>query len=134
MQQFIFFQFEFVMFCWLGYFGMFGFLVFVVLFYWEWVWMLDIVFQIFLMINDGMVQVMVNWFGLALVQLLLLSVIKLGVLVEVIFFLYFIFFLLLFLGFYIIMVWVFCNDFLGWAIVLFYIFIVYDVFYWAIFE
>jgi hypothetical protein len=131
MQQPTFFQFESATPRRLGYLGMFGLLVLAALFYRERAWMLDIAFQTFLMINEGTVQVMVNRFGSALVQLLPLSAIKLGAPVEVISLLYSISFPLLFLAFYTVTVRVLRNDFLGWAIVLLYTLIVYDAFYWA---
>lgn len=131
MQQPSFFQFESSAPRRLGYLGMIGLLVLAGVFYRERAWVLDIAFQTFLMINDGTVQVMVNRFGSALVQLLPLSAIKLGAPVEVISFLYSISFPLLFLGFYTITVRVLRNDYLGWSIVLLYTLIVYDAFYWA---
>ncbi|MEQ8705494.1 MAG: hypothetical protein RIC19_16325 [Phaeodactylibacter sp.] len=131
MQQPSFFQFETPAPRRLGYLGMIGLLVLAGVFYRERAWMLDIAFQTFLMINDGTVQVMVNRFGSALVQLLPLSAIKLGAPVEVISLLYSVSFPLLFLMFYTVTVRVLRNDFLGWAIVLLYTLIVYDAFYWA---
>lgn len=131
MQQPSFFQFDHSAPRRLGYAGMVGLLVLAGVFFRERAWMLDIAFQTFLMIHDGTVQVMVNRFGSALVQVLPLSAIKLGAPVEVVSFLYSISFPLLFLGFYAVTVRVLRNDYLGWAIVLLYTLVVYDAFYWA---
>lgn len=115
----------------LGYAGMAALLLLAACFYRERAWFLDIAFQTFLMINEGTVQVMVNRFGSALVQLLPLTAIKLGAPIKVISLLYSVSFPLLFLLFYTVTVRILRNDYLGWAIVLLYTLIVYDAFYWA---
>lgn len=131
MQQPTFFQFEGPGPRRIGYIGMIGLIILASVFYRERAWILDIAFQTFLMINDGTVQVMVNRFGSALVQLLPLTAIKLGAPIEVISFLYSISFTLLFFIFYFVTVRILRNDFLGWSIVLLYTLIVFDSFYWA---
>ncbi len=115
----------------LGYAGMAALLLLAAFFYRERAWFLDIAFQTFLMINEGTVQVMVNRFGSALVQLLPLAAIKLEAPVKVISLLYSVSFPLLFLLFYTVAVRLLRNDYLGWAIVFLYTLIVYDAFYWA---
>lgn len=102
-----------------------------ILFFRERAWFLDIAYQTFLMINEGTVQIMVNRFGAALVQMLPLIGIKLNAPIWVISLLYSVSFTLLFLLFYHLIVRVFRNDFLGWALVLLYTLIVFDGFYWA---
>ncbi|MEZ4988663.1 MAG: hypothetical protein R2795_27190 [Saprospiraceae bacterium] len=62
----------------LGYAGMLGLVVLSIVFYRERAWLLDIAFQTFLMVQEGTVQVMVNRFGAAVVQLLPLAAIKTG--------------------------------------------------------
>ncbi len=116
---------------WLGYVGMFALLVLAAVFYRERAWLLDIAFQTFLMINEGTVQVMVHRFGSAIVQLLPLAAIRLEAPVAVVSWCYSVSFPLLYLGFYALVVRVFRNDRLGWAIVLLYTLIVFDAFYWA---
>lgn len=115
----------------LGYTGMIALVVLAAVFYRERAWFLDIAYQTFLMINQGSVQVMVNRFGSAVVQLLPLSAIKLGAPLPVISLLYSISFPLLFLLFYFVTVRILRNELLGWAIVFVYTLLVYDAFYWA---
>lgn len=115
----------------LGYAGMLALLVLAAVFYRERAWLLDVAFQTFLMINEGTVQVMVNRFGSALVQLLPLSAIRLGASIPVVSWCYSVSFPLLYLVFYALTVRVLRNDYLGWAIVWLYTLIVFDAFYWA---
>lgn len=115
----------------LGYAFMLALLALALLFYRERTWILDIAFQTFLMANEGSLQVMVNRFGSALVQLLPLGAIRAGAPLPVVSILYSASFPLLYLGFYALTVKVLRNDLLGWAIVLLYTLVVYDAFYWA---
>lgn len=110
---------------------MLGLLVLAIIFYQERAFLLDIAFQTFLMINEGTVQVMVNRFGSAIVQLLPLLAIKSGAPIWTISLLYSMSFPLLFLLIYFLIVRVFKNDLLGWALVFLFTLIVYDAFYWA---
>lgn len=115
----------------LGYAGMILLVVLAAVFYRERAWFLDIAYQTFLMVNEGTVQVMVNRFGSAVVQLLPLLAIKLSAPLAWVSLLYSISFPLLFLLFYLVTVKILKNDLLGWAIVFLYTLIVYDAFYWA---
>lgn len=115
----------------LGFAGMIMLVILAGIFYRERAWFLDIAYQTFLMVNEGSVQVMVNRFGSAVVQLLPLLAIKLQAPLAWVSFLYSISFPLLFLFFYLLTVKVLKNDRLGWAIVFLYTLIVYDAFYWA---
>ncbi|MCO6489228.1 MAG: hypothetical protein J5I98_12465 [Phaeodactylibacter sp.] len=115
----------------LGYLAMAALLALAAVFFRERAWLLDIAFQTFLLVNEGSVQVMVNRFGSAVVQLLPLLGLRLGASLPVISLLYSISFPLLFLGFYALIVKVLRNDLLGWALVFLYTLIVYDAFYWA---
>ncbi|PHN01247.1 hypothetical protein [Flavilitoribacter nigricans] len=115
----------------LGYAGMIALVILAAVFFRERAWFLDIAYQTFLMVNEGTVQVMVNRFGSAVVQLLPLLAIKAEAPLAVVSLLYSISFPLLFLFFYWLTVKVLRNDRLGWAIVLLYTLIVYDAFYWA---
>lgn len=115
----------------LGYAGMIALIILAGLFYRERAWFLDIAYQTFLMVNEGSVQVMVNRFGSAVVQLLPLLAIKVGAPLAMVSFLYSISFPLLFLFFYWLTVKVLKNELLGWAIVFLYTLIVFDAFYWA---
>ena len=115
----------------LGYIAMLGLLSLAIIFYKERAFLLDIAFQTFLMINEGTVQVMVNRFGSAIVQLLPLLAIKSGAPIWVVSLFYSMSFPLLFLLIYVLIVKVFKNDLLGWALVFLFILIVYDAFYWA---
>jgi hypothetical protein len=93
--------------------------------------LLDIAYQTFLMITEGKPQVMVNRFGVVLIQALPLAGIKLGLPLKVVLLLYSASFPLLFWAFYTLIVRVLRNDYLGWALVFLYTLIVYDAFYWA---
>lgn len=115
----------------LGYAGMIALVILAAIFFRERAWFLDIAYQTFLMVNEGTVQVMVNRFGSAIVQLLPLLAIKLGASLSMVSLLYSLSFPLLFLFFYWLTVKVLKNDRLGWAIVFLYTLIVYDAFYWA---
>ena len=114
----------------LGYAALLALLALSILFYRERALFTDIAYQTFLMINDGGVQVMVYRFGAAVVQLLPLLAIKLEAPLWVISLLYSMSFPLLFLFFYWVIVRVLRNEQLGWALVLLFILIVYDGFYW----
>ncbi|MCB0584370.1 MAG: hypothetical protein KDD06_03455 [Phaeodactylibacter sp.] len=118
----------------LGYLSMVALVALAAVFFRERAWFLDVAFQTFLLINEGSVQVMVNRFGAALVQLLPLIGIKAGAPLPVISLLYSISFPLLYLAFYTLIVRLLRNDLLGWALVFLYTLIVYDAFYWAISE
>jgi len=115
----------------LGYAAMMALLVLSIVFYQERAFLLDIAFQTFLMINEGTVQVMVNRFGSAVVQSLPLLAIKAEAPIWVISMLYSASFPLFFLLIYTLIVRVFKNDLLGWALVFLFTLIVYDAFYWA---
>lgn len=115
----------------LGYAGMIALVVMAAIFYRERAWFLDIAYQTFLMVNEGSVQVMVNRFGSAIVQLLPLLAIKTGAPLTVVSLLYSVSFPFLFLVFYWLTVSVLRNEWLGWAIVFLYTLIVFDAFYWA---
>lgn len=93
--------------------------------------LLDIAYQTFLMITEGRMQVMVNRFGVVLVQALPFAAIQLELPLKVVLLLYSASFPLLFWLFYTIIVKVLRNDYLGWALVFLYTLIVYDAFYWA---
>lgn len=93
--------------------------------------LLDIAYQTFLMITEGRMQVMVNRFGVVLVQALPFAAIRLELPLKVVLLLYSASFPLLFWLFYTIIVRVLRNDYLGWALVFLYTLIVYDAFYWA---
>jgi hypothetical protein len=115
----------------LGYGSMLFLLLLALIFYQERAFLLDIAFQTFLMINEGTVQVMVNRFGSAIIQILPLMAIKAGAPIEVISLLYSASFPILYLAIYTLIVRVFKNDYLGWALVFLFTLIVYDAFYWA---
>jgi hypothetical protein len=125
------YQFPNARFRWLGYASMCGLLLLALIFYKERAFLLDIAFQTFLMINEGTVQVMVNRFGSAVVQVLPLLAIKAEAPLWMISMLYSASFPLLFLLIYTLIVKAFKNDYLGWVLVFLFTLIVFDAFYWA---
>lgn len=92
---------------------------------------LDIAYQTFLMLVEGHPQVMVNRFGVVLIQSLPLLGMALHLSLKVILILYSAAFPLLFWLFYWLITKVLRNDYLGWALVFLYTLIVFDAFYWA---
>ena len=125
------YQYKLPLFRRLGYGAMISLLILAILFYQERAFFLDIAFQTFLMINEGTVQIMVNRFGAALIQLPPLLAIKAGAPIWVISMLYSAAFPLLFLCIYWLIVRFFKNDYLGWVLVFLFTLIVFDAFYWA---
>ncbi len=115
----------------LGYAVMAALLVLALIFFRERAWFLDIAYQTFLLLNAGSVQVQVYRFGAALVQVLPLLAAKLNAPLALVSLLYSASFPLFYLLFYWLIVRVFRNDYLGWALVWLFTLIVYDGFYWA---
>ncbi|HMQ48657.1 MAG TPA: hypothetical protein PKA00_14510 [Saprospiraceae bacterium] len=123
-------QFKIAAFRQLGYATMLGLVLLSALFYKERAVFVDVAFQTFLMINEGTVQVMVNRFGAALVQLLPLLAIKLEAPLALVSFCYSISFTLLYLLVYHLIVRYFKNDYLGWTLIFLYTLMIFDGFYW----
>jgi hypothetical protein len=114
----------------LGYTALIALTVLAAVFYRERAIFTDMAFQTVLMSSEGAFQVMVNRFGVVLVQALPLSAIKLGLPLQAVSMLYSLSFPLLYLGIYAAIVRGFRNDYLGWALVLLFTLMVYDGFYW----
>jgi len=114
----------------LGYFALLALTLLAALFYRERAIFTDMAFQTVLMTGEGSFQVMVNRFGVVLVQALPLLAIKLGLPLKAVSMLYSLSFPLLFLGIYAAIVRGFRNTELGLAVVLLFTLMVYDGFYW----
>jgi hypothetical protein len=125
------YQYQLPVFRYAGYGAMATLLILAILFYQERAFFSDIAFQTFLMINEGSVQIMVNRFGAALIQLLPLLAIKAEAPLWLISMSYSASFPLLFLAIYWLIVRFFKNDYLGWVLVFLFTLIVFDAFYWA---
>lgn len=90
----------------------------------------DMAFQTVLMSTDGDFQIMVNRFGVVLVQALPLLAIKIGLPLQAVSLLYSVSFPLLFLGVYALIVRVWKQEELGLSLVTLLTLMVYDAFYW----
>ena len=114
----------------LGYLALLALTLLAAVFYRERAIFTDMAFQTVLMTGEGSFQVMVNRFGVVLVQALPLLAIKLGLPLKAVSMLYSLSFPLLFLGIYAAIVRGFRNTELGLAVVLLFTLMVYDGFYW----
>lgn len=114
----------------LGYLALLALTLLAALFYRERAIFTDMAFQTVLMTGEGGFQVMVNRFGVVLVQALPLLAIKLGLPLKAVSMLYSLSFPLLFLGIYAAIVRGFRNVEMGLALVLLFTLMVYDGFYW----
>lgn len=92
---------------------------------------LDVAYQSVLLIRDGSVQVQVYRFGAAVVQALPLLGLKLGMALNGILWLYSISFVLVFLGFFLLISRVFKDGQLALALVFLYTLMAFDGFYWC---
>lgn len=114
----------------LGYLALFALAVLAATFYRERAVFTDMAFQTVLMSGEGTFQIMVNRFGVVLVQALPLLAIKLELPLKAVSMLYSMSFPLLYICIYTAIVRGFRNDYLGWALVLLFTLMVYDGFYW----
>lgn len=114
----------------LAYLGLLALLILAGVFYQERTLFTDIPYQTVLMINDGSVQVQNYRFGSAIVQFLPVLAIWLKMPVAAILFLYSVSFPLVYLLFFILIVHLFKNQYLGWALVFLFTLITFDGFYW----
>lgn len=118
----------------LGYLTLLLLCVFSQLFYRERMLFADLPFQSFLLLNSGTYQIMVNRFGVVIVQTLPLIALKLGAGLELFLRLYSLAFPLFFLFVYWLMVRVLRHEWMGLVLVAVCTLIVYDSFYWAVSE
>ncbi len=114
----------------IGYLALLALAILAAVFYRERALFTDMAFQTVLMTGEETFQVMVNRFGVVLVQALPLAAIKLGLPLKAVSMLYSLSFPVLFLGIYTLMVRPLGNDRLGLVLVLLFTLMVYDAFYW----
>ena len=114
----------------LGLLGWLALLVLAAVFFRERALFTDMAFQTVLMSTEGDFQIMVNRFGVVLVQALPLLAIKMGLPLQVVSLLYSISFPLLFLAVYALIVYRLKQEELGLTLVTLFTLMVYDAFYW----
>lgn len=114
----------------LGWLALLALLALAAVFFRERALFTDMAFQTVLMSTEGDFQIMVNRFGVVLVQALPLLAIKMGLPLQAVSLLYSISFPLLFLGVYALMVRVCKQEELGLSLVTLFTLMVFDAFYW----
>lgn len=114
----------------LGLLGWLALLVLAAVFFRERALFTDMAFQTVLMSTEGDFQIMVNRFGVVLVQALPLLAIKMGLPLQVVSLLYSISFPLLFLAVYALIVYRLKQEELGLTLVTLFTLMVFDAFYW----
>lgn len=114
----------------LGYLALLALVALAAVFFRERALFTDMAFQTVLMSSEGGFQIMVNRFGVVLVQALPLMAIQWGLPLKAVSLLYSLSFPLLFLGVYAAIVRGFRHEALGLSLVTLFTLMVYDAFYW----